>query len=355
MRRSSLASVRRGERSRRMAPCSLSERTGRSSGVSRRGHPRRECHLPTLMAARRHSATTPTRIGWRRRLAAGLAITAAAAVGCGDVPDATSPLGSLGEGVARVEVVWRDAGGVRRSRAFGTAFRVGSQGELLTAHHVAANARTQLGRFGRETRARIHVAFAPTGPEPGSDADASLSIEVAIAAEDPDADLALLQSVGPQQEGGEGSASRGPAGDIARGSAARLASAQPPAESAVAVVGYPIGEPDLVVRTGRLLDTADLADAPAASDPLRSWLDTHLRDGSVLLADVETRLGNSGAPIYLLESGEIIGLCSAVLLRNQLTKGELIPLPHPPGATITVIITAQRIQSFLAAHRASAR
>jgi hypothetical protein len=308
-----------------------------------------------LTAASRLPATTPTRSGRRRLLAACLAITAATAVGCGDVPDATRPLGSLGEGVARVEVVWRDAGGVRRSRAFGTAFRVGSQGELLTAHHVAANARTQLGRLGRETRARIHVAFAPTGPEPGSDADGPLSIEVAIAAEDPDADLALLRSVEPPRGSGEGSASRGPAGDLARGSAARLASAQPPAESAVAVVGYPIGEPDLVVRTGRLLDAAGLADAPAASDPLRNWLEEHLRDGTVLLAEVETRLGNSGAPIYLAESGEIIGLCSAVLIQNHITRGELIPLPNPPGAPLTVIITADRIRSFLAAHHASER
>jgi hypothetical protein len=307
------------------------------------------------MAARRHSTPTPTRIGWRRRLAAGLAITAAAAVGCQDAPDATRPLESLGEGVARVEVVWHDASGVRRTRAFGTAFRVGAQGDLLTAHHVAANARTQLERLGPETRARIHVAFAPTRLEPGSDADGPLSIEVAIAAEDPDADLALLRSVGPPPEGSEGSAPRGTASGILRGSAARLASAQPPAESAVAVVGFPIGESHLVVRTGRLLDPADLDDAPAASAPLRSWLEEHLRDGAVLLADVETRLGNSGAPIYLAESGEIIGLCSAVLIRNQITRGELIPLPQPPGATITLIITAHRIESFLAAHRVSAQ
>jgi hypothetical protein len=68
---------------------------------------------------------------------------------------------------------------------------------------------------------------------------------------------------------------------------------------------------------------------------------------------VETRLGNSGAPIYLVESGEIIGLCSAVLLRNGNPKDELIPLPKPLGAPLTVIIAAHRIQSFLDAHRAS--
>jgi hypothetical protein len=108
-----------------------------------------------------------------------------------------------------------------------------------------------------------------------------------------------------------------------------------------------------VIRTGRLLDPALLDDAPAASEPLRRRLAEHVRDGVVLLADVETRLGNSGAPIYLAESGEIIGLCSAVVLRNDITRGNLIPLPHPLGAPITVIITADRIHRFLAAHRAS--
>jgi hypothetical protein len=254
-----------------------------------------------------------------------------------------------------VDVVWWDAGGVRHSRPFGTAFRVGSSGDLLTAQHVAANARTQSRQLGRATRARIHVVFEAARPEPGRDAEAAVSIEVAIAAEDPDVDLALLRSVEPPLEGVEKGAPEGTARGVSRGSAAPLASAPPPADSLVAVVGFPTGEPHLVVRTGRLLDPAILDAAPTASEPLRSWLDGHLRDGSVLVTDVETRLGNSGAPIYLVESGEIIGLCSAVLLQNATTKDELIPLPHPPGAPITVIIAAHRIQSFLDAHRVPGR
>lgn len=251
-----------------------------------------------------------------------------------------------------MEVVWWDASGARRSRAFGTAFRVGSQGDLLTAQHVAANARAQREKLGRETGARIHVAFAPTKPEPGSDADGSRSVEIAIAAEDAGVDLALLRIVEPPPEGGEGSGLGRPATSISRGSAARLAWAEPAAESAVAVVGYPIGEPRPVVRTGRLLDPVVLNGAPA-SPPLPSWLTELLRDGAALLAHVETKLGNSGAPVYLAETGEIIGLCSAIVTRSDLTKGELIPLPHPPGDAITVIISAHRIQSFLDAHRVS--
>jgi S1-C subfamily serine protease len=276
-----------------------------------------------------------------RGIAACLAV--ALAVGCGNAPDSTAPLEALGEGVARVDVVWWDSNGVRRSRAFGTAFRVGSPGELLTAHHVAANARTQSENLGAGTRARIHVVFAPAAPEPGSDEGATHSFEVAIAAEDPDTDLALLRGVGPPLEGGEEGV-------------ARLASARPSAESPIAVVGYPIGEPHLVVRTGRLLDPAMLLDAPLeATGPQRSRLEEQLRDGAVLVGDVETRLGNSGAPIYLAESREIIGLCSAVLIRGSIARRELFPLPDPPGATLTLIIAAQRIQSFLDAHRAPGR
>jgi S1-C subfamily serine protease len=273
-------------------------------------------------------------------------------VGCGDAPDAKGPLGSLDTGVGRVEVAWRDSSGVPRSRAFGTAFRVGSQGDLLTAQHVARSARVQRERLGRETRARLHVAFAPTRAESGSDADGSRSVEVAIAAEDPGADLALLRIVEPPPEGGEGSGPGGPARSIARGSAARLAWGEPPAESAVAVVGYPIGEPHPVLRTGRLLDPVVLNASPSVP-PLPSWLTELLRDRVVLLADVEARLGNSGAPIYLADTGEIIGLCVALVTRSGVTRGELIPLPQPPSDAITVIVSAHRIQSFLDAHRVS--
>jgi hypothetical protein len=223
----------------------------------------------------------------------------------------------------------------------------------LTAWHVASSARTQREQLGPGTRARIQVAFAPSDPEPGSDADGFLAVEVEIAAEDADADLALLRvRVGPPADrGGGGSA----AGGTERGRAARLASAQPPAESAVAVAGYPIGERDLEVRRGRLLDPAALARALPRSESFPAWLDDLLRDDAILLADVEARLGNSGGPIYLVESGEVIGLCVAILLRNTIVRDELIPLPHPPGDPIALIVAAHRIQSFLDAHRASAR
>ena len=285
------------------------------------------------------------------RLAACLAAAAVAAVGCGNAPDASRSLAPLDAGVARVQVVWWDTTGAQHSRAFGTAFRVGSQGDLLTAHHVAANARAQRERLGPQTQAKIHVAFDPT-PEPGSEADGSLSVEVAITAEDRGVDLALLRIVPPRPDGGGASGGRGSAGGISQRGVARFASSPTPTESVVTVVGYPIGERDLVVRSGTLLDPASIARSLGA---FPSWLDELLRDDAVLLADVETRLGNSGSPIYLEESGEVIGLCSAVLLRDALARGELIPLPNPPGAPITVIIAAQRIQRFLDAHGVSAR
>jgi hypothetical protein len=88
---------------------------------------------------------------------------------------------------------------------------------------------------------------------------------------------------------------------------------------------------------------------------LPAWLERLLRDDAILLADVEARLGNSGAPIYLVESGEVIGLCSAILLHNTIVRDELIPRPHPPGDAITLIVAAHRIQTFLDEHRASER
>jgi len=281
--------------------------------------------------------------------AACLAVAAASALGCSDAKPTLPALGSLDVGVGRVEVVWSDTSGVPRSRVFGTAFRVGSQGDLLTAQHVARNARGQLATLGRETRPRLHVAFEPTPDEPGSGADGHHSVEIQVAAEDADADLALLRILEPPPQGGEGSGLGRSASSVSRGSAARLASAKPPAESAVAVVGYPIGARHPVIRTGRLLD------AGPAVPPLPNWLEPLSSDGSLHFAEVETRRRNSGAPVYLAETGEIIGLCTALVARSDLERGWLIPLPSPPSDPITVIIAAHRIQSFLDAHRVSAQ
>src|SRR5262245_51640707 len=193
--------------------------------------------------------------GRPRRLATWLAGAAIAASACGEAPDAGRSLDALGADVARVQVVWSDTSGAPQSRAFGTAFRVGPRGELLTAWHVATSARTQRSQLGPGTHPRIQAAFAPSGVARGSGADGLLPVEVAIAAEDRDADLALLRILGepaPRAEGGS-------EGGLARGRVARLASARPTAESAVAVAGYPIGERDLVVRPGRLLDPSNLA------------------------------------------------------------------------------------------------
>src|SRR5262245_2954482 len=290
--------------------------------------------------------------GRPRRLATWLAGAAIAASACGEAPDAGRSLDALGADVARVQVVWSDTSGAPQSRAFGTAFRVGPRGELLTAWHVAASARTQREQLGPGTRARIQAAFAPGGAGRGSGADRRLPVEVAIAAEDRDADLALLRML---DEPRPDAAVEGSAGRLARGRIARIASARPPAESAVAVAGYPIGERDLVVRPGRLLDPVALARTLSRSESLPAWLDELLRDDGILVADVEARLGNSGGPIYVEESGEVVGLCTAVLLHNEIVRGELIPLPRPPGDPIAVIVAAHRIRSFLDAHGVPAR
>jgi hypothetical protein len=284
------------------------------------------------------------------RRAARVGIATAIAAGCGDAPDALGPPRFAEEGVGRVEVAWRDASGAARTRAFGTAFYIGSHGELLTAQHVAANARTQRERVDARSGARIRVTFATARREPAGDADGPHSVEVAIAAEDPGADLALLRVVEPPLEGGEEGDPRRPGRRLSPASPARLAWGRPRAESAIAVVGYPIGEPHPVVRTGRLLDPAVLGGIAPGSEALPGWLAELLRDDAVLLADVETRLGQSGAPLYLGETGEIVGLCSAVLARSDLARGELIPLPHPPSDPITLVIAAPRIRRFLDAH-----
>jgi hypothetical protein len=280
------------------------------------------------------------------RLAAACAIAATALSACRDAPDAPPPAQEAHAGLARVEVVWRDASGAERTRAFGTAFRVGPQA-LVTAQHVAANARTERSSHGEQSGARLRVVLEPE-PGDGAAKGPERALAVRVAAEEPAADLALLRIVGTDPGDGAAGSARPPA--IAAGAFSPLARSRPPADSAISLVGYPTGERDLVVRSGRVLDPVRVEGDSPASAPLPEWIGDLLRDGSVLFAEVETRLGNSGSPVYLDESGEIVGLCSSLLARNELARANLIPIPGRPGEPVTLVISAQRIRSFLDAH-----
>src|SRR5262245_43139290 len=158
--------------------------------------------------------------GRPRRLATWLAGAAIAASACGEAPDAGRSLDALGADVARVQVVWSDTSGAPQSRAFGTAFRVGPRGELLTAWHVAASARTQRAQLGPGTRARIQAAFAPSGVARGSGAEGLLPVEVAIAAGDRGADRAPRRTLGEPAAGG-GRAAEGDRRGASRSGASR--------------------------------------------------------------------------------------------------------------------------------------
>jgi S1-C subfamily serine protease len=230
--------------------------------------------------------------------------------GCGD-DDAR-----FRAGVARLEVKWMGAAARWKSKSIGTAFFIGGQGYLLTARHVVDHGRAVQKDLSGRLPAQI-VAILP-GAEP---------VNVAIVAEDPTADVALLKVEGTIREPER-----------------RLRLVVPTTESEVVLAGFPIGEPELLVRRGRLVDPKSLRLTPEDFQTAQGWM-SDLSDGGLLLAGVSAEVGDSGGPVYLAETGEVIGLCSATLKRT-----------NPEEATdIALVVPAPRIARFLDAQGVSLR
>jgi S1-C subfamily serine protease len=237
-----------------------------------------------------------------------LLLTAAVSIaGCGD------DSARFRAGVARLEVRWMGPAAAWKSKPIGTAFFVGDQGYLLTARHVAEHGRTALEDLGGRLPARL-VAI-----QPGSE-----SVDVAIVAEDPEADVALLRVKGANHQDGRS-----------------LRRSAPPAQSEVALAGFPIGAPGLVVQRGRLLDPGSHGLTAEDFRSREGW--TMLAEGDLLPASVVAEVGHSGGPLFLAETGEVLGLCSASLLRAD---------PND-DTRLALIVPAPRIARFLDAQGVS--
>ena len=77
------------------------------------------------------------------------------------------------------------------------------------------------------------------------------------------------------------------------------------------------------------------------------------------MAEVETHGGNSGSPVSRTNSGDVIGLCSAILLlnRSQLAddngadaKDSDSDSEEEPAAPFTLVIPARSIAALLDRH-----
>jgi len=139
--------------------------------------------------------------------------------------------------------------------------------------------------------------------------------------------------------------------------------------AAVAVSGYPFAVESLVTNSGTIA-TAFFPSFPGGPmpDPPRPPADTpgEVRTQEILtpgpasnryLADLEVNPGNSGGPVYLVDTAEVIGVCVAtrqapVYLGNQPASFNGAPLTYSSG--LTVVIPAPYVEAMLRDERVTA-
>jgi S1-C subfamily serine protease len=123
---------------------------------------------------------------------------------------------------------------------------------------------------------------------------------------------------------------------------------------AIAVSGYPLGEPVLVTNTGVVASSWSVALDEVPHPSLPGVTSPELRD--VYLADVQTNPGNSGGPVYSAADGSIIGVLVAGRLTNVLAGGEPVladELPVVADAGLSIVVPIKYAVEMLNKHGVS--
>ena len=79
------------------------------------------------------------------------------------------------------------------------------------------------------------------------------------------------------------------------------------------------------------------------------WLEP-LRGRGYLFADLQTRRGHSGGPVYLPESGDVVGVCVSVMFISRTQGDPGIPIQIHHGTAATLVIPAREVVRLLDEH-----
>lgn len=273
------------------------------------------------------------------------ALALALAVGCSDTPSPSHGAAGAGPAVARIELTWWDAQGQRRATPLGSGFVISKQGHVVSAQHVVRNGRKRQATLEGAEDVRLVATF----PGAGAHED-PLKVQLSTVAEYPDSDLALLALAADPYSSRADPRAR----DILDGGNT-LGVAQlsiEPLEHGAAVVlsGYPNGQKQLRRVSGRLVDATFLSEVGVRNEPSPGWIDRMLARG-IYLADMDTRLGYSGGPVLLVDTGGVVGVCSAIMLLDVSDAGAA-PLRFPLRyrSQITVLIPSAEVARILHEH-----
>lgn len=190
----------------------------------------------------------------------------------------------------------------------GTGFFVNSDGYVVTARHVIQLAQ-RLGEQIAADRKNVFVGLAMPNTEKMRGNFCGVGFD--LVDEDARHDLALLKLKQNPFRGEVRSAFRVKGAELPLLFATVTLNPNRPKDGdAVAVSGYPLGQPVLVTSAGWMATSwsFDITETPVLGAP--EWSVT-LDVADYFLADIEVNPGNSGGPLYVIEDASVIGICVA--------------------------------------------
>ena len=133
-------------------------------------------------------------------------------------------------------------------------------------------------------------------------------------------DLTLLKLLGVGRPIVAATGAGPPAMILLPSGSARLSDAALNDGTDIFVSGFPFQEPSLITQRSMIAGTVERRDIPSLGEP-----ENH---SDVILLDVLVNHGNSGGPVYLAQTGEVIGVAEAFV--GTLNNAVPVPPPIPP-------------------------
>jgi S1-C subfamily serine protease len=237
------------------------------------------------------------------------------------------------------------------SGSLGTGFLVNADGYVMTAQHVINAGRALSQQTGaQQVRLVIGVAAPPIDRRELQVRGNFVHYEFETVDGDPRHDLALLK---PKANPFTQSLTLIKLSDQEISTSPKIAAItreRPRDGAAVAVSGYPLGEPVLVTNAGWMASVWSYNTVSVTIPGMPEWL--RLPDSAdSYLADLTANPGNSGGPIYLAENGAVIGVCIAskptVITdeQNQPVTVDGRKLRYSAG--LTIVVPAEYVVALL--------